>query len=44
MKVMMMMPSVKRRPTNGSNILKMEELQEMTMSRSADLQLQDLNL
>jgi uncharacterized protein YjaG (DUF416 family) len=33
-----------RQPTNGSNVLKIEELQWMMMSNLAELQLQDLNL
>jgi hypothetical protein len=43
-KLMAMMPRVKRQPTNGSNVLKMEELQWMMMSGLADLKPQEPNL
>jgi hypothetical protein len=43
MKLTAMILRVKR-PMNGSNILKIEELQWMTMSKLADPQFQDLKL
>jgi hypothetical protein len=44
MKLTAMVLLVKRQPANGSNILKMEELQRMMTSGLADRRLQDLNL
>jgi hypothetical protein len=37
MKLTAMMPQVKQPPTNGSNVLKIKELQRMTMSSLANL-------
>jgi hypothetical protein len=44
MKLTVVMPQVIGHPMNGSDILKMEELQWMTVSSVAELQLQDQNL
>jgi hypothetical protein len=44
MKLTVMMPRLKQRPTNGSDVLKMEELQQMMMGSLAELELQDPNL
>jgi hypothetical protein len=41
---MTMIPCVRQQPTSGSNVLKMEVFQWMTMSCLADLHLQDPNL